>query len=212
VAATAAAVVVAVAVAVVVVVVVVVVYSVSDFHRDLCSWIVSILYVSIMWRVPAHWAQRSRYWIMNRKMRFQQIQWNGPIGSRPKLVNYDKTDISIIFWFPTVLNCEVIRQLMCIEKYADVTNVGTSIAVHQINVIPRLFQNLSWARCIAESSRPQLSKGAEKIATWVCPLAAFQVTARIFRRRLACELVPRDVKIQRSARDVYSRKNCFCLS
>jgi len=25
--------------------------------------------------------------------------WKGPIGSRPKLVNYDKTDISIVFWF-----------------------------------------------------------------------------------------------------------------
>lgn len=118
----------------------------------------------------------------------------------------------MVFWFPTVLKCEVICQLMCVEKSADVTNVGSSIiTVHQINMIPRLFQNLSWARCSAESSRPQLSNGAEKIATWVCPLAAFQVTARIFRRRLACEVVPRGVKIQRSARDVYSRKNFFCL-
>ena len=89
--------------------------------------------------------------------------------------------------------------------YADVNYVGSSDAVRQINLIPRLFQNLSWARCSAESSRPQLSKGAEKIATWVCPLAAFQVTARIFRRRLDHEFVPRGVKIQRSARDVYSR-------
>ena len=94
---------------------------------------------------------------------------------------------------------------MCIEKYADVNCVGSSIAVRQINMIPRLFQNLGWARRSAESSRPQLSKGAEKIATWVCPLAAFQVTARMFRRRLDYDRVPRGVKIQRCARDVYSR-------
>ena len=89
--------------------------------------------------------------------------------------------------------------------YAVVNCVGSSNTVRQINMIPRLFQNLTWARCSAESSRPQLSKGAEKIATWVCPLAAFQVTDRIFRRRLDYELVPCGVKIQRSARDVYSR-------
>jgi hypothetical protein len=80
-------------------------------------------------------------------MGFQQIQWDGPIESRPELADYDKRYIFMAFWFPTVLNCEIICQLMCVEKSADVTNVGSSIiAVHQINMIPRLVQNMSWAR------------------------------------------------------------------
>jgi len=94
---------------------------------------------------------------------------------------------------------------MCIEKYADANVLAVASLFVRFTMIPGLFQNLSWARCSAESSRPQLSKGAEKIATWVCPLAAFQVTARLFRRRLDYELVPRGVKIQRSAGGVYSR-------